>query len=446
MKEQKNKSKIKPKPEKQTVVSKVLGNNHMLELIYAPRLEKTSFAYWDGKAFSIRKSYASSNKLTLYPVKPSNNLIKHKVVKLASYSEDYGNVTQLISEIRTYIHKYVDLPTDFEIVAAHYVLLTWVYDRFRELPYLRLLGDYGTGKTRFLLTVGSLCYKPIFASGASTTSPIFHSLDSFNGTLILDEADFRFSDAKAEMVKILNNGNVKGFPVLRCEVSKTGQYNPRAFQVFGPKIIATRSHYQDPALESRLITSSAKAGSVRQDIPINLPDEFEVEAQSLRNKLLMFRFKHWHRIDPRADLEITVKENRIAQIFRPLLAMAQDDKARDAILRYAQKSQSYLKHQRSHSPEERLLTVITKMMKTATPLSVKTITKNYAMKFGHEHSAPISPKWVGGIIRSRLHLTTIKRHGNYVIDDSQLSKIRALCERYDIQMVTKSKDETPPAP
>jgi ATP-dependent DNA ligase len=40
-------------------------------------------------------------------------------------------------------------------------------------------------------------------------------LDSFHGTLIVDEGDFRFSDEKAEVVKILNNGNVKGFPVLR---------------------------------------------------------------------------------------------------------------------------------------------------------------------------------------------------------------------------------------
>lgn len=137
----------------------------MLELIYAPRLEKTSFAYWDGKSFSIRKSHMSSDTLTLNPVSPSNNLIKHNVVKLASYVEDFGSVAQLISDIRAYIHRYVDLPIDFEIVAAHYVLLSWVYDRFRELPYLRLLGDYGTGKTRFLLIVGSICYKPILCHG-----------------------------------------------------------------------------------------------------------------------------------------------------------------------------------------------------------------------------------------------------------------------------------------
>ena len=60
--------------------------------------------------------------------------------------------------------------------------------------------------------MGSLCYKPIFASGASTVSPLFRILDSFRGTLIIDEDDFRFSDEKAEVVKILNNGTglIKG--------------------------------------------------------------------------------------------------------------------------------------------------------------------------------------------------------------------------------------------
>ena len=61
---------------------------------------------------------------------------------------------------------------DFEEIATQYILLTWVYDKFNELPYLRLRGDFGSGKTRALLVIGSICYKPFFASGASTVSPL----------------------------------------------------------------------------------------------------------------------------------------------------------------------------------------------------------------------------------------------------------------------------------
>ncbi len=435
----KTKKQIKPRhnPKRTPTVSELFDNGHMLEMLYAPRLDKTTFAYWDTKTFNIKEHYKTSKDETLVPVKASNNLIKHGVVKFPSYIEECGGTENMITEIKAFIHKYVDLEPDFETIAAYYVLLTAVYDRFKELPYLRLIGDYGTGKTRFLLIVGSICYKPIFSSGASTISPIFHSLDSFRGTLILDEADFRFSGATSEITKILNNGNVKGFPVLRCEGNSKGEYNPRAFQVFGPKIIATRGHYSDPALESRFIYERTKSGKIRKDIPINLPDSYEVEADSLQNKLLMFRFKNWHTINPDKVFDIGVTENRIAQIYRPLLALTHDEETRNIIIRYAQKSQSFLKAFRSHSVEEQVLGIIADLLKkNRTPLSVKAITQLYQSRYGKEHIKPITPKWIGTIIRSKLHLNTVKSNGVYIIDNSERTKLQALFERYDIN--TKS--------
>src|SRR5665213_4224704 len=141
-------------------------------------------------------------------------------------------------------------------IAAHYVLLTWVHDAFNELPYLRFQGAYGTGKTRALLAIGSLCYKAFFASGASPVSPIFHVLEAFGATLVLDEADLRFSDATADLTKILNNGSTKGLPVLRTMTNRHREFNPQAFKVFGPKIIAMREGFADEALESRFLTES----------------------------------------------------------------------------------------------------------------------------------------------------------------------------------------------
>src|SRR5258708_1076722 len=189
------------------------------------------------------------------PYSPHNNLIRPRVGLFPSEPAEYGSVSDLVAEVRAFIHRYVDVSPVFETVATYYVLLSWVYDAFNELPYLRVRGDFGSGKTRFLLTVGSLCYKPIFASGASTVSPLFRILDAFRGTMIIDEGDFRFSDERAEIIKILNNGNAKGFPVLRSEPSLNAkEYNPRAYAVFGPKLVATRGFFEDRALESRCLT------------------------------------------------------------------------------------------------------------------------------------------------------------------------------------------------
>src|SRR5438034_5287940 len=152
------------------------------------------------------------NGQRLAPYSPRNNLLTNEVVLFPSEPLEYDSEANLVEAIRAFIHRYVDISPLFEQIASYYVLFSWVYDAFNELPYLRLRGDIGSGKTRFLLTVGSLCYKPIFASGASTVSPLFRILDSMRGTLIVDEGDFRFSDEKAELVKILNNGNGRGFP------------------------------------------------------------------------------------------------------------------------------------------------------------------------------------------------------------------------------------------
>jgi hypothetical protein len=154
----------------------------------------------------------------------------------------------------------------------------------------------------------------------TSISPIFHLLDQFKGTLILDEADFRFSDATADIAKILNNGNVKGFPVLRSESKDGKEFSPRAFQVFGPKLVGMRGHFDDPALESRFLTENA-GGKLRPDISVNLPEEQRFEALRLRNKLLMFRFQNYFRLDDPAPFLKGELEPRLNQILSPLSAV-----------------------------------------------------------------------------------------------------------------------------
>ena len=267
--------------------SALLDDGTLVELVYRRDERRTAFVLWREVGWRLANAVTLRGQQRLVPFSADNNLIRHKVVLLPSEPEEYGTTADLVGAIRSFIHRYVDVGPRFEQVAGYYVLLSWVYDAFNELPYLRVRGDYGSGKTRFLLIVGALFYKPFFASGASTVSPIFHTLDAFRGTLVIDEADFRFSDEKAEVVKILNNGKVRGMPVLRTTVSASREFNPRAFQVYGPKLVASRGYYDDRALESRFVTEELGQRRLRADIPINLPSAYREEALRLRNKLLL---------------------------------------------------------------------------------------------------------------------------------------------------------------
>jgi hypothetical protein len=323
-------------------VSWCLPDGALVELLYRPEERKTLFALCSAGRWTLQSHIDLDDNARLVPFSPHNNLIKNEVVLLPSEPQIYGSEEQLLSEILGFIHRYVDLSPSFERLATYYVLLSWLYDAFNDLPYLRLRGDYGTGKTRTLLVIGSICYKPFFASGASTVSPIFHTLDAFRGTLIFDEADFRFSDERAEIVKILNNGNVRGLPVLRTMMNRQREFNPQAFQVFGPKIIATRGSYEDRGLESRFITEEMGSRRLRADIPINLPDTFKEEARELRNKLLLYRFHR--RFDARVDANLADPklEPRLNQILLPLLSIIQDPTLRSELRSVALEAQSNL--------------------------------------------------------------------------------------------------------
>lgn len=312
-------------------VSTVLANGDLVELIYDRKKKQTAFAVWNGKDWSLEHSVRDDVGRLLVPYSADNNLMHHNVVLFPSEPVEYGLQKKLAGEIRDFIHRYVDLSDSFERIATHYVLFTWTYDGFNELPYLRLRGDFGTGKTRFLQTVGSLCYRSIFVSGASTMSPIFHMLDLFGGTLIIDEADFRFSDEKADMVKILNNGNVRGIPVLRSQINKQREFDPRVFDVFGPKIVAMRGSYEDRALESRFITEHTGKRRLRRDIPINLPQTYQDDTLALRNKLLMYRFKNQGKQTLSEDLVDRSISPRLNQIFAPLLSIVEDEKEREEL-------------------------------------------------------------------------------------------------------------------
>ena len=415
-------------------VSAVFKDGGILEMVHDPDGKKTRFVFWHDGAWQFLENVEAGTARRLVPYSPNNNLIKNKVVLFPSAPEEYPSDEALLGEIQAFIHRYVDVSPLFEKIASYYVLFSWVYDGFNELPYLRVRGDPGSGKTRFLLTVGSLCYKPIFASGASTVSPIFRILEIFRGTLIIDESDFRLSDEKAEVVKILNNGNVKGFPVLRSEVSGKGEYNPRAYQVFGPKIVASRGAFDDRALESRFLTEEMGTGGLREDVPINLPQGHKAEASALRGKLLTFRFRNLHKPKITEALVDRSIEPRLNQIFAPLLSVIEDAGARATLQEVARQYHREMVSERGLDMEAQILEVIRSLLlstETGT-LSLSEITSRFADLYGGEYDRKITNKWIGWILRRRLHLAPERSREGYVLPPAELKKLDRLYEKYGL--------------
>lgn len=417
------------------IASSILSDGRLVELTYVKSEKCTIFAIGRGDDVEYKADVQLDDETLLVPLSPQNNLIQHDVVILPERSEPCGTPTELITEIEAYIDRYLDLSPVFRKVASAYVLLSWVYDVFNEVPYLRFRGDFGTGKTRALTVIGSLLYKGFFASGASTVSPIFHILDKFRGALILDEADFRFSDEKAELSKILNNGNVDGFPVLRQTMNIRKEFDPRAFQVFGPKIIGARQSFEDMALESRFLTEDMGLRPLRKGIPINLPKTQKTEAQQLRNKLLGFRFRYREKTALDAQLAHGSRSLRTNQIIMPLLSVAPTDAHRTAIMQFADGLDADIQSERMQSLDASLLEVVATLATAneGSSITVSDITAAFAAKVGNDTDRTITPRHTGYLLRKRLRLKTQRSHGVYVVPPSERSKIEFLMGKFGIE-------------
>jgi len=410
----------------------VFPDTSIIEMVFDPLKDKTGFVVFSGNRVTVCDKYEVSNK-TYLPYGEANSLIKNKIVLLPSKATEYGTKEQLVAELVEYIHKYVDLDPVFEKLCAHYVLLSWVYDGFNQLPYIRKCGDFGTGKTRFLTVVGSVCYKPIFASGSSSTAALFHILDKFRGTLLLDEADFRYTDEKADLVKVLNNGFSKGYPVLRCAYNKNMEFDPVGYQVYGCKLVAARKHFDDPALESRFITEQRTLKPLREDVPTDLPEAFEDQAQQLRNKLLLFRLKSLGKVISRTRNQgLDGVEPRVNQIFSSLLNLAIDTRFERELISLAKQTNKQLLKDRALLIECHVLTSIHALIENQDKVSIGDITNRVQSDFGDFYQRKITAKWIGYVVSKILCLRTYKSGGRFYLSENQLHILEPLYERYGV--------------
>jgi len=405
------------------------------ELIYDKEEDKLLYAIYDkennnviyeSRITLIMKDNKTGETHPIIIEPPKIDLIEKGVILLPSKASKYKDEKTLLKNIQNFIHKYMDIEEQFEKLCAYYVMFTWVYDRFNETPYLRALGDYGTGKTRFLQTLGALCYKSTFTSGATTPAPIYRINEMFHGTLILDEADLKYSDSKSDYIKILNCGYMKGMPVIRCEQETM---NPQSFDVFCPKLIATRHRFEDSALESRCITVILMKTKAREDVPRNLSDGFWDEAQTIRNQLLAFRFKHYDQTELKIKYANTNIEDRIRQISTPLLSTIEDKSIRTEINMFLEEYNEEIIQDRKSTYTGEILEIICKLLGEKKSIMVRDVANEFNLNRDVEDK--LSNRKIGGIIRNMLNLSTIRKTAGYEITYTK-KKLYQLIKRYNI--------------
>ena len=366
--------------------------------------------------------------LSIIPV--SGAEITESVIQLPTGWAAYGSTMELKNEVKELIRTYVDLADMDMEYCSWYVMLSWVYDRMNTIPYLRFLGDTGCGKSRALDVIGRMCYKSLMMAGAVTPAPIYREIMRFRGSLILEEADFKDTTEKGEVITILNCGIERGRAVIRCSSE-----NPNILEVlpcFGPKIFATRYTFLDKALEARCITCNMEETD-REDVPALLGSKFFARARELRKKLLLWRFHYRNAIDPDAveDIDLGPVEPRLKQMGLPFALPFKDmPDVMEEFRGFMKKRQAEIIHERSESDDGLIVASIFHMAKEEGRDWVSS--SKIADSLSTERN-PVKPQKVGRVFRS-LNLATKKSRNP---DGKQLhflvwdrTRMRKLLKRY----------------
>lgn len=422
----------------------------LAEMVYKPDELKTQFAIWKDNQIGYKHKIESSLGV-VRPLKSDDDLVKLKFLKFASVVGDYGTEEELFLKIKEHIEKYVQLPSKFLTTTAVYIMMTWIYDQFHTIPYLRVIGSFGTGKTRFLGVVGSLCYKAMLGGGSTSVASVFRMIHEYQGSFVFDEADFKQSESWNEIIKILNSGHTRDFPVTRMEqVGTSGKFKVRVFYVFGPKILASRERFTDEALESRCL-SQVLLPRTDIKVPIHLPSIHEQEALNLRNKLLAFRFKHYGLI---ADKQVEIGESlNLPRMKQTILALACtadliDKKVLKTVIAFAKLYEEELIVRQSTTLEADVLICIGKFLNDKRYLKIQKdkirvgdIAAEFNRRFGDEYNLRMDSletsvfkakeRKIGEIIK-KLGIKKGRDNKGVFIPATEKIKIKRIMERHGI--------------
>src|SRR5262249_40022363 len=149
---------------------------------------------------------------------------------------------------------------------------------------------------------------------------------------------------------------------------------------------------------------------LRRDIPISLPRRFDQEAEALRNKLLMYRFRRFGASqEPLMDPELALEPRR-AQILAPLLSVATNPDARQRIRAFVE-GRIESNHDRTLETERQVLSSVKALLAdTSSPVTVGAVARRFDEDWGERYGIEVANRWVGSILR-RMGIQPQKSNG-----------------------------------
>ena len=223
------------------------------------------------------------------------NSTGYEAVKFPSNPRDYGTEYQLYREIRAFIHAFVELRNDDEILLSLYIMKSVVFDALKDssFPFIHILAPYGKGKSRLLTVMCEITPYGFYAIDIKS-APLKRVSELYQVVLFVDEK----GDMDNETSAMINGKYNRNSIVLNASKEiQQGFSSIIGYSIYGPMVLAGRSPFKDDAIESKSLQINMDIPLSRQDIPRkikgDIQDTFTAKADEIRSKLLQFRI-NWH--------------------------------------------------------------------------------------------------------------------------------------------------------
>jgi len=441
---EKEAGKKSPKPkktdkDKEREVSYFENENYILEQIkntthttHLTQLTEREYIKYSKDSGSVEQISSFEHNGILY--KPIiDDLYEKNAIVLPSGVEEYGNDKKLVSEIREFFNSYFEVPKFFEEFLPYLCLFYWVYDKFPFVPYIHFVGRTSTGKTTAMEVFGSLCYKPIDASGAITMASIFRTASTWRGTLLLDEFESAGQNYK-EMLAFLKSG-VGDKAVLRTEGDSKREV--RAYVIKSPKVFTSENPINNAGLQSRTLVIQMQKNKRR--IPLYRLKNFIYDSERLRNKLLLWRLRNLNDIDLRkieyGFKNLRVFDRRVQQVITPIYYLS-DKETKKTIIKFAKEQQEETLRERREALDGQIFQSIYESMEKGEEPSISTIYEYINGQGEKTKRYPTSERKIGSVVRKILGFDIVRKgtdNVSTIIVEEAKDQLKELCAYYGLE-------------
>lgn len=222
----------------------------------------------------------------------------------------------VLADVARTLAAYVHLPDGATTAICLWVTAAHAFEVFRHTPRINVTAaTRGCGKTLLLDVIATLAPRALRIENM-TQAVLFRIVAAEKPTLLVDECD-RHLRNNQELIGVLNAGFTQGGVVPRCE----GDENKvRLFPVFAPVALAGIGELPGTLRDRSVIIRLERAtpGEIGRRF-----DSRHTEPETiLRRKLMRWASDNRAELEA-ADPEMPAAFNRVADVWRPLFAVAQ---------------------------------------------------------------------------------------------------------------------------